>query len=396
MAVHPLRTALLGSALVVGGAVATLSAYAKARSFQGPGFLARYLMTPHSRAGDLFARRPIRRAAVPIEFPRDVRPIEQLVPWKGNWRGLTGVLADTHTNAFLVARDGVIVHEWCREGWDTATPHSSWSVAKSVVGLLTGQLIAEGTLTEETRLTEVLPEYKTGGPFDTITVGHLLDMRSGIDLAEEYKEWEAYTGVGGLMTTLDIPAYLARNRHTFAVPGTITDYRSVDSQYLSMIVARVEGEPLADVVQRRIWEPLGALDTAFWSLDRDGGIEKGFMALNATARDFLKIGQLVLDRGRVGAQQVVPETWIDRMSTPAGIVQSDSHAWGYAAKWWQPEGWDEHGDLTALGVYGQYVYVNPASRVVIVKLSDHGTEQDEDETIAVFRHLSKELSRAAS
>lgn len=389
---NPIRKILLSAPALAGAGVGAMALYARKNDFVGPAFVARYLTTPNSLVGPLFPTRPIRRANVPIEWPARLQPIHRVVSWKGEHRGLTWVLRETKTNSFLVAKDGVIVNEWCRNGVTIASPMSSWSVAKSVVGLVAGQLVGEGKLSEDTRLVEVLPEYATGGPFDSITAGHLLDMRSGIDLPEIYREWAMYMGVSGMMTTTRLPEYLmSRARNTFAVPGTVSDYRSIDTQYLSMMISRIENEPLATVVHKRIWDPIGALDHASWTLDRPDGIEKGFMGLNASPRDFLKVGQLVLDRGRVGDRQVVPESWIDRMSTPAGFIDSETHRWGYSAQWWHPTGSDEHEDMTALGVYGQYVYVNRKHGVVIAKSSDHGTEQDETELIDVFRQIAGSL-----
>src|SRR5690606_14277812 len=201
-----------------------------------------------------------------------------------------------------------------------------------------------------TRLVEVLPEYQTGGPFDAITVGHLLDMRSGINLEEAYVQWKAYTGGGGMMTTKNLPNYLMGARNTFALPDTVSNYRSVDTQFLSMIATLVTGTALADLVRKHLWDPLGMLDDATWTLDRDGGIEKGFIGLNASTRDFLKIGQLVLDGGKVGNKRVIPAAWIKRISTPVHVIESDQHTWGYAAQWWHPAGHEAHEDMTALGV----------------------------------------------
>lgn len=382
---------LLGTVAAAGTALAGLTAYATKNKFQPPSFLARYLATPNSLVGPLFPVRRIRRAHAPRETRRVLRPIEQVVAWRGTHQGLTRVLRETETNTFLVAKNGVIVHEWRREGYTMATRQSSWSIAKSVVSLIIGQLIADELLTEDTRLVDVLPEYRTGGTFDTITVGHLLDMRSGIDLAEEYVQWKAYTGVGGMMTTRDLSTYLMGARSIFAVPGTVGEYRSVDTQFLSMMAARVTGESLAALVRERLWNPLGTLDDATWTLDHDDGIEKGFMGLNASPRDFFKIGQLILDRGRVDGAQVVPEAWIDRVTTPAGIIESDNHTWGYGAQWWQPTGHETHEDMTALGVYGQFIYVNRARNVVIVKNSDYVSGRDEEALIAVFRDIAERL-----
>lgn len=382
---------ILGAGVAVGAAVASLTVYARTRRFQSPAFLLRYLLTPNSRVGPLFPVRRLRRADNPVEAPRELRPIDRVVSWRGTHQGLNRVLRETETNTLIVAKDGVIVHEWSRDGFTTSTPQSSWSVAKSVVGLITGQLIHEKKLSEDTRLVEILPEYQTGGPFDSITVGHLLDMRSGIDLQEEYVEWKAYTGVGGMMTTLDIADYVMRSRNTFAVPGTLSDYRSIDTQFLSMIVARVEGETLSAVMRRRIWNEIGAQDDATWSLDDDNGVEKGFMGLNASTRDFLKLGQLILDNGKVGDTQVISPEWIARITTPVDIIEGEHHAWGYSAQWWHPTGHDIHQDMTALGVYGQFVYINRQHGVVIAKNSDHGAEQDEAELIEVFREIAASL-----
>ncbi|HUH53346.1 MAG TPA: serine hydrolase [Microbacteriaceae bacterium] len=386
-----LRKFLPSFFLTLGAAITALSFWTKKNNFQSPLFLIRYLSKPHSKVGPLFETRNIRRADVPQEIPEKVKPIEQIVSWKGQYRGLSGVLRETETNTFLATKDGRLVRRWTREGYTEATLQSSWSVAKSVVGLVTGQLIAEGKLKEDTLLVDVLPEYATGGPFDQINVGHLLDMKSGIDVAEEYKEWQAYTGVGGLMTTKDLPAYLTQNRNTFAVPGAVSDYRSVDTQYLSMIISRVEKKPLATIVRQRIWDPIGAVDNASWTLDHADGTEKGFMGLNASARDFLKLGLLIANGGRVGDVQVVPEEFMKRILSSRGMIQSDSHNWGYSSKWWHPTGSNEHKDITALGVYGQFVYVNLTHNVVIAKSSDYGTEQDEDELISVFREISETL-----
>lgn len=384
----PLSLTLTGFFITFTAGFLTLARWAKKNKFQSPAFLLRYLTKPHSKVGPLFATRQLRHSDVPIEIPEKLKPIEQIVSWKGSHRGLSWVLRETETNVLLVAKNGVLVRRWCRPGFTEATLQSSWSVAKSVVGLVAGQLISEGKLTEKTKLVDVLPEFSTGGPFDEITVAHLLDMRSGIDVAEEYKEWQAYTGVGGMMTSKDLTGYLMRRRNTFAVPGEIADYRSVDTQFLSMIITRIEGKNLAAVVRSRIWDPVGAVDSATWTLDDEGGIEKGFMGLNASARDFLKIGLLVANEGMVGEKRVIPAEFIERIKTAKGIIESDAHRWGYSSKWWHPAGAGETQDLTALGVYGQYVYINPEHDVVITKLSDYGTEQDEDDIIQVFRELA--------
>lgn len=232
---------------------------------------------------------------------------------------------------------------------------------------------------------DILPRLATGGAYDRVTIRDLLDMASGVDVDENYNKYMPLTGTARMYLTEDLDGFVREHRGLRFDPGTAGQYRSVDTQLLGMALAKVEGMPLGEVLRRDIWGPIGAQDDALWNLDRAGGQEKGFCCLNATARDFAKIGQLVLDGGRAGEAQIVPPAWIERIRTPAPHQVGD---WRYGAQWWHPTGGDG-ADLTAVGVYGQYVYVDPPSGTVIVKLSDHGTSQDEQETVEVFRTIAR-------
>jgi CubicO group peptidase (beta-lactamase class C family) len=376
-----------GLAIAVGVVFALVLAsfaYTAAIGMNNPAFIARYLLTPSSEVGDLFAYRVIPPSERPRPIPEELSSLPAEVPWKGSMTSTEEVLTQTKTNALMVVCEGQVTQEWYRDPAEATSRQSSWSVAKSVVSLLVGQLIGEGKLTEDTLLVDVLPEYANGTAFDSITVGQLLDMSSGIDVTEDYSYLKPFSGVGGMQVTTDLPDYLMQNRGLVFEPGSTSQYRSVDAQYLSMIVAKVTGKPLAQVVYEQLWQPIGAQDQATWNLDSEGGIEKGFSALNATPRDFAKIGLLVVNDGKVGDQQVVPKAWIERIATPAVEALP---GWRYSALWWHPPGFAENGDYSAIGVYGQYVYVNPEHDAVVVKLSDYGAEQDEAETIDVFRSL---------
>ena len=362
-------------------------------TMSNPVVLGQYLVTPTSELGGLFAYRELDASQQPRPIPANVQPLPRSVTWEGESAPVEDFLTETKTNSFLVMCRGENTHEWFKTEADRERRQSSWSVAKSFISLLVGQLIDEGKITEDTTLVEMLPEYKTGTEFDEVTVGHLLDMSSGIDLNEDYSYFKPFWGVGGLQITTDIPAYLKKNQGMRFAPGEKFDYRSVDTQYLSMIVAAVEGDNLTNIMQRRIWEPLGMEDDAHWNLDREGGIEKGFSAINATPRDFAKMGLLIANNGKVGDKQIVSEAWIKRITT---VSVEDDKGWGYAAKWWHPPGFEQHHDVTAMGVYGQYVYVNREQGTVVVKLSDYESERDEGATIEVFRQFAQECEESAS
>ncbi|MFE7742667.1 serine hydrolase [Nocardia sp. NPDC057455] len=368
-------------AVAVGAAFATTAVL----HIPSPPTLLRLLTDPPSAQGALFESRTVAAAPTPRPLPIAPRPLPDQVPWKGSHLSIADFLGITHTNSFLVLRDGALTHEWYRDGFTATTRQSSWSVVKSIVSLLTGRAVAAGKLTEDDRLVQILPELTTGGEYDTVTIRDLLDMASGVDVSENYNKYLPLTGTARMYLTEDLAGFVHDHHGLRFPPGSAGEYRSVDTQLLGMALARVEGLPLAELLERDIWAPIGAEDDALWNIDRSGGQEKAFCCLNATARDFAKIGRLVLDGGRAGDAQIVPPAWVERIRTPA---PHQVGVWPYSAQWWHPTGGDG-ADLTAVGVYGQYVYVDPPSGTVIVKLSDHGTTQDEQETIEVFRMIAR-------
>lgn len=374
---------VLALGVLVAVAIGAVFAATPLLRIPGPTTLVQLLSDPPSTQGGLFESRTVPAAPTPRPFPAAPAPLPDTVPWKGSRVPVAEFLAATGTNSFLVVRDGKLTTEWYRSGVGPTTKQSSWSVAKSVVSLLIGRAVEAGELREEDRLVDILPELANGTEYDTITIRQLLDMASGVDVSENYNPYWPLTGTARMYLTEDLADFVSDHRALRFAPGSRGDYRSVDTQLLGMSLAKVAGKPLGELLAQQIWAPIGAEDDALWNLDRAGGQEKAFCCLNATARDFAKIGQLVLDGGRVGATQVIPPAWIERISTPAPLPVID---WGYGAQWWHPTGAEP--DLMAIGVYGQYIYVDPPSRTVIVKLSDHGTTQDEAETIAVFRALA--------
>ena len=132
----------------------------------------------------------------------------------------------------------------------------------------------------------------------------------------------------------------------------------------------------------RLWQPLGMESKALWALDREGGIEKTFCCLSARARDFSRFGKLMRDGGLWGGRQLVPAVWAERSVLP-GVVTLDRHT--HQHLWWAPLGSQGgRGDFYAYGHNGQYLYVNPAARLVIVKFS----ETNRQDPVPMFRALA--------
>ncbi|MCJ2130799.1 serine hydrolase domain-containing protein [Methylobacterium sp. E-045] len=378
-----LAGALIG-ALALGGLAAAIGPLL---GVPNPITLAALAIVDPSSVGTWFSSRKVAAAASSRALPVRSAALPPRVSWKGRSVPLAEMLEATHTNALLVTQDGILIHEWYRPGAGPATLFPSWSVAKSVVSLLVGQTIAAGKLAETDPVATLLPYLRAEPAFGRITVRDLLDMTSGLAVPENYDPWDPLTGTAGLYLTRDIRAFVRDHATLSSKPGSTGQYRSIDTEILGLILAEVEKKPLADLLSERIWKPMGAQANATWNLDRPGGTEKAFCCLNAVARDFIRLGLMVADRGRVGGASIVPARWIERIETPA---RREVDGWPYSAQWWHvPEGDD---DISAIGVYGQYVYINRDTGTVIVKLSDHGAEQDEADTLAVMLALSRALA----
>ncbi len=279
----------------------------------------------------------------------------------------------THTNAFLVIRDGKLTFEYYKDQKYADTRLPSYSVGKAMVSLVAGQLIDQGNISESDTFVKYFPEYKTGGSFDEITVQQLLDMQSGVGVSDNYPSGPSGWGVAiaQMYASTDIPWFLKHNRKMDFEPGKDSIYRSVDPQMIGMIIQKVTGKSVSDYFTENIWQPVGAEFDATWNVDRVGGYEKTFCCFNAVARDYARIGQLVMDKGIVPEtkRQIISSSWMDRITKPVTRLDYD---WGYGAYFWHPY----PGVSLMLGLHGQFVYIDIPNNTVIVKLSDEPTDTD--------------------
>jgi CubicO group peptidase (beta-lactamase class C family) len=274
-------------------------------------------------------------------------------------------LEDHKTVAFLVIRHDTILYERYFKGYDSAQVHPSFSMAKSVVSMLIGTAIADGLIQGvQQPITDFIPELKAEG-FDAVTIDHVLQMTSGIDFKESYVNpfgtvAKFYYGRQLTKYTLDLKLKRA--------PGTRWEYVSGDTQLLGLVLERAlrakgDARSVTQYLSDRIWNPLGMEHASSWSIDHKGdGIEKAFCCINAPARDFAKLGSLYLGKGRWRGQQIVPQEWVET-STKADTSNGGVERYRY--QWWLPS---SGGEFHAEGILGQFIHVDPARELVIVRL----------------------------
>ena len=330
----------------------------------------------------------IRPAAAPISWPVATGALPSSVDWYGKQIPIVTFLTATHTNAFLIVRNGAITYEWYAKGITKDRRLPSYSVAKTLVAMATGELVKEGKLHETDTFISFFPEFKTGTDFDKITVGELIDMRGGVDVPDDYPTGPSGWGapIAQMYATTDLMNFMRNHRGLAFTPGSKAIYRSIDTQMMGMVISKVSGKSLADFVQEHFWNPIGAQYLATWNIDHKGGYEKSYCCFNAAARDYAKLGQLMIDGGAVNGTQIIDPTWLTRLTTPVepmSIGTKNDH-WGYGSFVWHP-----YPDTNLmLGLHDQFVFMVPSVKTVIVKLSDNTQEVDEVETAKVLHTLA--------
>lgn len=297
-------------------------------------------------------------------------------------------LATNETVAFVVVQGGRIVLERYFNGYDRDSVATSFSVAKSFVSAMLGIAIAEGKVgSVDDPVTRYLPELAQSDPrFAEVTLRHLLEMRSSLDFDEGYNS--SVSDASRFYLHRDLHPLIARLRLRDA-PDRRYEYVSGNTQLLGMVIERATGATLAQYLEAKIWQPMGAEFDASWSLDsRSSGLAKAFCCLNARAVDFARFGEVFLHHGQWNGRQVVPEAWV------AASTEVREHPGANLAARWNVEGlasgrpafyawqWRRYAVAapdTALGVapadgffaqglHGQYIYVAPAADMVIVRL----------------------------
>lgn len=304
-----------------------------------------------------------------------------LVNYQGSNIAFSDFLQSTNTNAFLVVRDGKITYENYLNGTTQASRLPSYSVAKTMTSLIIGQLIEQGKIKESDTFVSHFPEYKNGTSFDRVTIKNLLDMNSGIGVSDNYPSGPSGWGVAiaQMYATTDMEWFLKNNRKMREDPGTFAEYRSINTQLLGMIAQKVTGSLLSDYFTANVWQSIGADFDATWNVDHQGGYEKAFCCFNASARDYARIGVAVMNSD----SRVISENWFKRISSSRVTLD---YGWGYSAQVWHPY----TGINLMLGLHGQYIYMDPARKTVIVKLSDEPTDLDNDkDVVAVLKEISE-------
>ncbi|MCA4894734.1 MAG: serine hydrolase [Cytophagales bacterium] len=309
----------------------------------------------------------------------------------------------TLTDALIVIQNDTVRYESYSNGFKVDDHHISWSMSKSVVSALLGIAIGEGKIKSiEQTVTDYLPDF-AGTGYDKVRIKDLLQMSSGVGFNEDYGDFNSDINLMGRYFALGMPmADFAKTLKREREPGTYNHYVSIDTQVLGMILTKATGQSITQYMNEKLWSQIGSEAEAFWIVDKSG-MEFALGGLNATARDYAKLGQLFLDTGKWQGRQIVPREWVLASITPdaphvmPGKRANAELADGYGFQWWIPEG--SKGEFDAQGIYDQFIYIDPKSKMVIVKLSSNYHFKNDKKRIfheleiALFRKIVEEASQ---
>ena len=293
--------------------------------------------------------------------------------------------------AYLVIQNDSILYEKYWRGYSDSSLSGSFSMAKSVTSLLIGIAISEGKIKSvDDRISDYIPEFKHTGT-DSIRIRDILTMSGG------FKWTESYLNIFGKTSDIyygDNVRKVVGNLKAAYAPGKLFYYSSAETQILGWILANVYGKKVPELLSEKIWSKIGAEHDALWSLDKAGGAPKVFCCLNSNARDFARLGKLVLQQGRWDSAQVVPANYIQEATTPASYLKDKED--GSTVDFYGFQFWIMHYKGLTIpyfrGVLGQFIYLIPEKNAVVVRLGEKvSKDQIRHHKVDSYMHIDAAL-----
>jgi CubicO group peptidase (beta-lactamase class C family) len=303
------------------------------------------------------------------------------------------------TGFLILYNDQIMVEKYFHEAGRNSK-FVSQSLSKSIISILVGAAVEEGAIKSvEDPVTKYLPYLSESG-YRNVTVKNLLQMSTGVDYSENYKDPKSGAALIGAALLTGNPSfkkYAQSIQPTNTPPGTRFEYQSINTQVLGLLLEKVTQKGLSLYAQEKLWSKIGAESDAFFYESKKQPNTCAFACFNATVRDYARVGLMMLQRGVLGKHRVLSNAWVHDSTTPDAAYLKPKPGgpgggYGYAYQWWVPPGND--GVFMGLGIYGQCIYVNPARHVVIVQTSawpEPVSPQLEEEQGAVFDKIAGEI-----
>ncbi len=325
----------------------------------------------------IFANRTLAPSPTPFHFAERLGSFRPgPIHFRGRILSLEHFLAEQNTLAFLVIQDDTLVYEHYFQGARRSSKILAFSASKSFSSLLVGIALEEKRIRAiDQPITDLIPELGGRG-FSKVSLENVLDSTSGIDWHDTGFPTDPQPH---LYYSPDVVPILLGLRLAEA-PGTRFAYKSADNQLLALALHRALGKTtIADYFQQKLWTPMGMEFEGSFSLDREGGLEKTFCCLAARPIDLAKFGRLVMRGGDWDGARLISSKWFERAASQA------DKPFVYRHQWWLPS--PGRRDVLASGLMGQFVYVDPPTRSIIVRLGSSRFTPEAEEWVGIFRQV---------
>ena len=315
-------------------------------------------------------------------------------------------LAANYTDGIVVLHRGQVVYERYFGVLNPEGQHGAMSVTKSVVGTMGAMLVADGTLDANKKVADYVPELAASA-FGNATLRQVLDMTTGLKYSEDYADpnaevWQHSAAGSPLPKPKDNTGPRTYMEFLLTVKplgehGQAFAYKTVNTDVLGWVIARVTGRNVAQLMSERIWQRLGAEQDAYFTVDSIGTPFAGG-GLNTGLRDLARFGEMIRNDGQYLGQQIVPKAVVDDIRAGGDKAAFAKAGYdllkggSYRNMWWVTHNPD--GAFMARGVYGQRIYIDPKAEMVIVRYASNpiaGNAANDPVTIPAFEALAKQL-----
>ena len=349
---------------------------------------------------------PLPKSGAVHEWPLALAPLPETYLDRGKEKSTKAMLEELSTTALVVVKDGAIVFEDYYQGTGKDDLRISWSMSKSFVSALTGLALQRGDIESlDDPVTKYAPSLK-GSAYDGVSLRNVMNMASGIEFNEDYLDPKSDINKMGTVLAVggSLDKFAAKQKNIARPAGEAWQYCSIDTHVISMVLRAATDMTLQEYFIENLWSKIGASADATYSTDSKGNAF-ALGGLNVRTRDYALFGELFRNEGRRGDTQIIPADWVRVSTQPSAPPMLEGHnatedgsEFGYGYQWWTPPNSD--GEYYAVGVYGQYIYVNPKAGIVIAKNAAHREFMEADETgegymaqnLTMFRAIAEHYS----
>lgn len=281
------------------------------------------------------------------------------------------------TVAYVIIQNDSLLFEKYWDSYNEQSYSNSFSVAKSLVSLAIGAAIQKGCIESiNQKVSDFLPEFRTKEK-SSIRIKDLLSMSSGLDFGESYGDpfgFMAKTYYG------DEIYELTMSKDVKYSAGEVWKYQGGNTLLLSFLLKKACGSSLSDFFSTNIWQKLNASENALWTVSSGDKLEKSYCCFYSNAKDYARIGQLMLDSGKWNGKQLIDPSFVKEVFSPVNIKNEKQKLIDYYALHWWLMQYEGTKVMYARGILGQYIVMIPDWNMVVVRL---GHKRDPVADVAV-------------